>query len=85
MANENEMNEVQKQQAIARMNQFKKTTMTIKELYDKLGVLIKNGDGDAMIDISDNDGCSYVLPKTTNIFVLHTNVDIHGKWCYIGN
>lgn len=85
MANETIMNEIQKQQAIARMNQYKKTTMTVQELYDKLGEFIKNGDGDAMIDISDDDGGSYVLSKTTNIFVSHTNEDIHGKWCYISD
>ncbi len=85
MANENVMNEIQKQQAIARMNQYKKSTMTVQELYDKLAVLIKNGDGDAMIDISDDDGGSYVLSKTTNIFVSKSNVEIHGKWCCIGD
>ena len=37
MDNENEMNEIQKHQAIARMNRFKNTTMTVQELYDKLG------------------------------------------------
>lgn len=79
MDNENEMNEIQKHQAIARMNRYKNTTMTIQELYDKLGEFIKNGDGDAMIDISNNDGSSYVLLKTTNIFVSHINEDIHGK------
>lgn len=30
MDNENEMNEIQKHQAIARMNQYKKSTMTIQ-------------------------------------------------------
>ena len=84
MDNENEMNEIQKHQAIARMNWFKNTTMTVQELYDKLGEFIKNGDGDAMIDVSDNDGGSYVMSKTMNIFVSHHNEDIHGKWCYIG-
>lgn len=67
MDNENEMNEIQKRQAIARMNQFKNTTMTVQELYDKLSEFIKNGDGDAMIDVSDNDGGSYVMSKTMNM------------------
>ena len=83
MENENVMNEIQTAQAIARMNQYKKSTMTVQELYDKLGEFIKNGDGDAMIDVCDDDGGSYVLSKTTNIFV--SNQDIHGKWCYIGD
>lgn len=83
MENETVMNEIQREQAIARTKQYKKSTMTIQELYDKLGEFIKNGDGDAMIDIADDDGSSYVLSKTTNIFV--SNEDIHGKWCYIGD
>ena len=83
MENENVMNEIQTAQAIARTNQYKKSTMTVQELYDKLGEFIKNGDGDAMIDVCDDDGGSYVLSKTTNIFV--SNQDIHGKWCYIGD
>ena len=77
--------------AIARLNQYKKSTMTVQELYDKLGEFIKNGDGDAMIDIADGSGGSYSLDsgsysldKTTNIFISHTNEETNGKWCYIG-
>lgn len=82
MAEENVMNEIQKAQAIARMNQYKKSTMTVQELYDKLGEFIKNGDGDAMIDVDDNCGGSYAMSKTMNIFVSHTNEETHGKWCF---
>ena len=66
MANEieNSMNEIEKMRAITRMNQYKKSTMTVQELYDKLGEFIKNGDGDAMIDVDDNCGGSYAMsPK----------------------
>jgi hypothetical protein len=81
MANEIEMNEIQKAQAIARTNQYKKWTMTVQELYDKLGEFIKNGDGDAMIDVDDNCGGSYAMSKTMNIFISHTNEETQGKWC----
>ena len=70
--------------AIARLNQYKKSTMTVQELYDKLGEFIKNGDGDSMIDVADGSGGSYSLDKTTNIFISHTNEETNGKWCYIG-
>lgn len=42
MANENVMNEIQKAQAIARMNQYKKSTMT--ELLENLIVKAENGE-----------------------------------------
>jgi hypothetical protein len=79
----NEMDAI-KLNAIARLNQYKKSTMTVQELYDKLGEFIKNGDGDAMIDVADGIGGSSSLDKTTNIFISHTNQETNGKWCYIG-
>ena len=84
MANEieNSMNEIEKMRAITRMNQYKRSTMTVQELYDKLGEFIKNGDGDAMIDVDDNCGGSYAMSKTMNIFISHTNEETHGKWCF---
>lgn len=79
----NEMDAI-KLNAIARLNQYKKSTMTVQELYDKLGEFIKNGDGDSMIDVADGSGGSYSLDKITNIFISHTNEETNGKWCYIG-
>lgn len=73
--------DLEREKAIARMNQNKKSIMTVQELYDKLGEFIRNGDGDAMIDVDDNFGGSYPMPKSMNIYVSHTNEETHGKWC----
>ena len=76
------LTEYQKEQAKERLEQWRKSTMTVKELYDKLGELIASGDGDAMISVDDNCGGSYSLSKTTNIFVSHTKEELNGKWCF---
>ena len=57
---------------------YRQHTMTVQELYEKLGEIIKKGDGDAMIEVSDNCGGGYSLSKDTLITINNTDI---GKWC----
>lgn len=50
-------------EAKRRREQYEQSTMTVEELYAALGEVIAKGDGDAMIDVDDNCGGSYPLPK----------------------
>lgn len=79
------LTEYQKEQAKRRLENWRKHTMTVQELYDKLGQFIKNGDGDALIDVDDNCGGSYNMEKTMNIFISKNNEETFGKWCYFSN
>lgn len=78
-----QLTEFQKEQAKQKLENWRKHSMTVQELYDKLGEFIKNGDGDAFIDVDDNCGGSYVMEKTMNIFVSRNNQETVGKWCYL--
>ena len=66
---------------------YERSTMTALELYEALGELIKNGDGDAMIDVDDNCGGSYPLSKfniPNGTPPLKATVGKLGKWISLG-
>lgn len=66
---------------------YERSTMTALELYEALGELIKNGDGDAMIDVDDNCGGSYPLSKfniPNGTPPLKVDVGKMGKWISLG-
>lgn len=71
----------------AHRENYERSTMTALELYEALGELIKNGDGDAMIDVDDNCGGSYPLAKFTiqnGTPPLKATVGKLGKWISLG-
>jgi hypothetical protein len=71
----------------AHRENYERSTMTALELYEALGELIKNGDGDAMIDVDDNCGGSYPLAKFTvpnGTPPLKATVGKMGKWITLG-
>lgn len=60
-------------------------TMTVSELYEAFGKLIEDGDGDAMIDVDDNCGGSYALPKFNHgTAPLTVHKSELGKWVFLG-
>ncbi len=66
---------------------YEQSTMTVTELYEALGKLINEGDGDAMIDVDDNGGGSYPLAKFTvknGTPPLKATVGKMGKWITLG-
>ena len=66
---------------------YERSTMNVTELYEALGKLIKEGDGDAMIDVDDNCGGSYPLSKFTipnGTPPLKATVGKMGKWITLG-
>lgn len=66
---------------------YERSTMTALELYEALGELIKNGDGDAMIDVDDNCGGSYPLSKfniPNGTPPLKVDEGKMGKWISLG-
>ena len=66
---------------------YEYSTMTATELYEALGKLIKEGDGDAMIDVDDNCGGSYPLSKfniPNGTPPLKATVGKLGKWISLG-
>lgn len=70
-----------------RLANYLQNTMTVTELYEALGKLIKEGDGDAMIDVDDNCGGSYPLSKFTvpnGTPPLKVSVGKMGKWITLG-
>ena len=77
------MNEIERATAIERMNQNKKSTMTVKELYDKLAVFIKEGNGDAMLEVDDGFGGANCIFKDAKVYVGSANEELYGKWCNI--
>ena len=79
-----EMNEIEIEAQKKKTERTRQSAMTVQELYDKLGEIIKNGDGDAMIDVDDNFGGSYMLSKTTKLTVSKEHADVFGKWIFVG-
>ena len=66
---------------------YEHSTMTATELYEALGKLIKEGDGEAMIDVDDNCGGSYPLSKfniPNGTPPLKATVGKLGKWISLG-
>lgn len=72
-----------------RTENYRKFAITAQELYDKLGEFIKQGHGDAMFDVSDNCGGSYVLGRD-DMYLCEANKDVEnsaevfGKWIVLG-
>ena len=62
---------------------YRKTVMTVQELYDKLAMFVKEGNGDAMIEVDDgSDGANRIF-KDAKVYVGSANEELYGKWCNI--
>jgi len=82
-----DINKLTDEEAKAIREKYEHSTMTVTELYEALGKLIKEGDGDAMIDVDDNCGGSYSLSKFTvpnGTPPLKATVGKLGKWITLG-
>ena len=79
-----EMNEIEIEAQKKQTEKTRQSAMTVQELYNKLGEIIKNGDGDAMIDVDDNFGGSYMLSKNTKLTVSKVHEEVFGKWLFLG-
>ena len=62
---------------------YRKSVMTVKELYDKLAVFVKEGNGDAMIEVDDGFGGANCIFKDAKVYVGSANEELYGKWCNI--
>lgn len=67
-----------------RTAEYRKCTMTVLELRDRLNEFIERGDGDAMVDVSDNCGGSYHLSRNCTKFRIEDcDFEVFGKWLEI--
>lgn len=66
-----------------RTEDYRKSVMTVKELYDKLAVFIKEGNGDAMLEVDDGFGGANCIFKDAKVYVGSANEEVYGKWCNI--
>jgi hypothetical protein len=58
--------------------------MTVLELSGRLNGFIERGDGDAMVDVSDNCGGSYHLSRNCTTFrISEGDFELFGKWLEI--
>ena len=62
---------------------YRKSVMTVQELYDKLAVFVKEGNGDAMIEVDDGFGGANRIFKDAKVYVGSNNEELFGKWCNI--
>ena len=62
---------------------YRKSVLTVQELYDKLAVFVKEGNGDAMIEVDDGFGGANLIFKDAKVYVDSTNEELYGKWCNI--
>ena len=62
---------------------YRKTVMTVQELYDKLAMFVKEGNGDAMIEVDDGSGGANRIFKDAKVYVGSANEELYGKWCNI--
>lgn len=62
---------------------YRKSVMTVQELYDKLALLIKEGNGDAMLEVADGFGGANRIFKDAKVHVGNANEELLGKWCEI--
>ena len=62
---------------------YRKSVMTVQELYDKLAVFVKEGNGDAMIEVEDCFGGAVRSPKDARVCIDTANEKLFGKWCDI--
>ena len=62
---------------------YRKSVMTVQELYDKLAVFVKEGNGDAMIEVEDCFGGANRIFKDAKVYVGSNNEELYGKWCNI--
>ena len=65
--------------------QYRRSTMTVEELCKKLFEIVKNGDGDAMIEIEGDEGSTFRLSKNTRIYISRNHEELLGKWCEFEN
>lgn len=63
--------------------EYRKSVMTVQELYDKLAVFIKEGNGDAMLEVDDGFGGANCIFKDAKMYVGSANEELFGKWCEI--
>ena len=61
----------------------RKDKLTVQELYDRLGEIIKNGDGDAIVEVDDAECGYYELHKSTKIVMHKEEQELYGKYCHI--
>ena len=67
-----------------RTAEYRKCAMTVLELRDRLNEFIEKGDGDAMVDVSDNCGGSYHLSRNCTTFRIEDcDFEVFGKWLKI--
>ena len=64
-------------------NSYRKSVMTVQELYDKLAVFVKEGNGDAMIEVDDGFGGANRIFKDAKVYISSVNEELYGKWCNI--
>ena len=64
-------------------NSYRKSVMTVQELYEKLAALIKEDNGDAMIEVDDGFGGANRIFKDAKVYVSSVNEELYGKWCNI--
>lgn len=62
---------------------YRKSVMTVQELYDKLAGFIKEGNGNAMIEVDDGFGGANCIFKNAKVYVSSANEELYGKWCEI--
>lgn len=82
-----DINKLTDEEIKVQREKYERSTMTALELYEALGELIKNGDGDAMIDVDDNCGGSYPLSKfniPNGTPPLKVDEGKMGKWISLG-
>lgn len=79
------MTELQIAETKRKTEQYRRSTMTVEELCQKLSEIVKNGDGDAMIEIEGDEGTTFRLSKNTRIYVSRNHEEVLGKWCEFEN
>lgn len=79
------MTELQIAEIKRKTEQYRRSTMTVEELCQKFSEIVKNGDGDAMIEIEGDDGTTFRLSKNARIYVSRNHEDVLGKWCEFEN
>ena len=74
-----------REEIIKELEYTKTITMSAKELFDKLGKIIADGKGDAMVMINDNNAGKYCLDKDANVeYVESGDVELYGAYVSIG-
>lgn len=74
-----------REEIIKKLEYTKTITMSAKELFDKLGKIIADGKGDAMVMINNDNTGKYCLGKDANVeYVESGDVELYGAYVSIG-